>query len=198
MSSSKKLIIVFVKNLIIGQVKTRLAATVGNEKAFEVYTKLLDITKSAIENSSADIHIYFSKEIDYNLFPKHLKYEQIGEDLGQKMYNAFKTGFGQCYERIVLIGSDLPEMNDAILNQSFETLEENDFAFGPAIDGGYYLIGMKQLSKIPFKNMPWSTSLLYELTKEKITKTSMTVGELTPLNDIDTYEDYINSSIYPV
>ena len=198
MSSSKDLIIVFVKNLVLGQVKTRLAVKIGDERAFDVYAKLIEITKSAIENSKADIHIYFSKEIDSNLFPKHPKFEQIGENLGQRMHNAFKKGFEQGYERIVLIGSDLPDMNDVILNQSFEALKENDFAFGPAIDGGYYLIGMKQLSETPFKNMPWSTAFLYELTKKKIAETSMSIGELKPLNDIDTYEDYINSSIYPL
>lgn len=193
---SKDLIIVFVKNLVIGQVKTRLAVKIGDQKAFQVYSRLVEITSNVVHNCSADVYVYFSESIDVSLFSKGKGKVQEGRDLGEKMYNAFVDGFNTGYERIVLIGSDLPDLNKNTIDSAFNLLKEKDFVFGPAIDGGYYLIGMKSLSQLPFENMPWSTSILYEFTKKKLIENSLNIGELETMNDIDTYEDYLNSSIY--
>lgn len=188
----KQLLIVFVKNLVIGKVKTRLAKTIGDEEALNVYKKLIDITQKATQNIKADKHIYFSDNIDKNLWKNDLKFIQTGNNLGDKMANAFKAGFKMGYQHIILIGSDLPNMSASIINQGFSQLNKHSFVFGPATDGGYYLVGMTNFSPKIFKNKPWSQPQLLNDTLKDITSYFL----LQPYNDIDTFEDLKESSIY--
>jgi hypothetical protein len=103
------------------------------------------------------------------------------------MKKAFSNGFNAGYKNIVLIGSDLSDITSEIIHQSFELLKNSDVVFGPAEDGGYYLVGMKKMQNSIFEDKPWSTDnllsiTLYELTNKKI-------NFLKTLNDIDLYED---------
>lgn len=138
---TKELIIVFVKNIKLGKVKTRLAKTIGNQAAFEVYSELVKITETATQNTTFDKRIYFSDAIVETKWGTHFKAVQHGENLGERMKNAFKKGFEDGYERIILIGSDLPDINSTHLEAGLQALKQNEIVFGPAIDGGYYLIG---------------------------------------------------------
>ncbi|MBT8304966.1 MAG: glycosyltransferase, partial [Bacteroidia bacterium] len=89
---SKDLVIVFVKNIKLGKVKTRLAETIGDRAAIEVYSKLVDVTRKAIENVNADIRIYFSESLENGDWQEYYKAVQKGEDLGERMRNAFEEG----------------------------------------------------------------------------------------------------------
>lgn len=193
---SKELLIVFVKNSVLGKVKTRLAKDIGDEAAFELYKTLVSKTEQATNQIAIDKHIYFSDTIEETGWRHDFKTIQQGNDLGERMKNAFKDGFEKGYQNIVLIGSDLPDISEELINKSFEVLKTSDTIFGPAEDGGYYLVGMKQLHNDLFDNITWSTSKVFEETMDVLKSQSISVGLLETLNDIDTFEDLKNASIY--
>ena len=190
------LVIVFVKNIKLGTVKTRLAKTIGDFGAFEVYSELVKITEKATEQLNIDKRIYFSNAIVDTKWLNDFKTVQHGVDLGERMYNAFKEGFDAGYKKIVLIGSDLPDINATHITNGIEALHEKDVVFGPAEDGGYYLIGLKKLVPEIFSNKPWSQPNLLNETLQELNKLQVSVATLQTLNDIDTYEDLIASDFY--
>lgn len=193
---SKSLVIVFVKNIKLGTVKTRLAKTIGDYGAFEVYSELVKITENATEALEVDKRIYFSNAIVETKWKNNFKTVQKGNNLGERMLNAFKDGFDNGYNKIVLIGSDLPDINHRHITNGLKALDKNDAVFGPAEDGGYYLVGMSKLIPQIFENKPWSQSHLLKETLEELNQDSFNVGILEMLNDIDTYNDLITSDFY--
>jgi len=193
---SKELVIVFVKNIKLGKVKTRLAKTIGNQGAFEVYSELVKVTEKATEDLSVDKRIYFSDAAVDTIWKNDYKTVQQGVDLGERMKNAFKKGFEDGYERIVLIGSDLPDITANHINQGLEALKQNEVTFGPAEDGGYYLLGLSKMRNFVFDNKPWSETHLLEETLSELKENGVTYTTLNYLNDIDTYEDLIASKFY--
>jgi rSAM/selenodomain-associated transferase 1 len=193
---SKTLLIVFVKNNILGKVKTRLAKTVGDNKAFEVYKQLVDITEECSLKVDSDKHIYFSEKVINSKWVDELKFVQQGNSLGDKMSNAFENGFKQGYEKVILIGSDLPDISPSIIQEGFDKLEKSEVVFGPAEDGGYYLIGMKKSRKFIFENKPWSETGLLEITLDELGKQDVSFSLLQTLNDIDTFEDLKSSKLH--
>ncbi len=194
---SKNLLIVFAKNKLYGKVKTRLAKSVGEQSAFDVYARLFEITETeSCAVSNADVEVHFSHEIDEAAWIGHKRFVQVAGSLGDRMSHAFKRGFERGYENIIGIGADLPEISTAIIEKGFNQLATNDFVFGPAIDGGYYLVGMRQAKGMYiFDNKPWSTPELYERTKAEILFNTDRIAELKPLNDIDTIDDLEKSCI---
>ncbi|MCK0107770.1 TIGR04282 family arsenosugar biosynthesis glycosyltransferase [Flavobacteriaceae bacterium S0825] len=186
---SKTLLIIFVKNIKLGKVKTRLAKTVGNENAFKVYKALVKVTEKATSKINVDKRIYFSDNIVDEKWPNDYKTIQKGTDLGERMSNAFQDGFDDGYEKIALIGSDLPNISTKIIQDGFNELQNNDVVFGPAEDGGYYLIGMSKFHNCIFENKAWSTSVLLEETLAELKQKKIEVSLIETLNDIDTFED---------
>jgi rSAM/selenodomain-associated transferase 1 len=193
---TKELIIVFVKNIKLGKVKTRLAKTIGDQGAFEVYSELVKVTELATKNIDIDKRIYFSEALVETKWKGQYKAIQEGIDLGKRMKNAFKKGFEDGYQRIVLIGSDLPDINEQHIKNGLKCLKESDVVFGPALDGGYYLIGLTKMHDFIFENKPWSQYNLLEKTINELTEKNIKFSTLETLNDIDTFEDLINSTFY--
>ena len=112
------------------------------------------------------------------------------------MLNAFKDGFNDGYDKIVLIGSDSPDITSNHILNGIEALEEHDVVFGPAEDGGYYLVGLSKMNTSIFINKPWSQPNLLKLTLQELQQHNRDYGILETLNDIDTYEDLIASEFY--
>ena len=193
---SKNLLIVFVKNIILGKVKTRLAKTIGDEGAFKIYRELVGITEKETLKVNADRHIYFSDVIITSKWQGDQKFVQEGVDLGIRMQNAFLEGFAQGYENIIVIGSDLPDISNEVIQAGFDQLESNNVVFGPADDGGYYLLGMSNMTNSIFENKPWSQSTLLDVTLQELSEQQKSVALLPTLNDIDTFEDLIASDFY--
>lgn len=186
---NKALVIVFVKNIKLGKVKTRLAKTVGNKAAFTIYSALVDVTERAIAHLDVDKRIYFSDAIVDSKWPNEHKAIQQGRDLGERMKNAIAKGFEDGYQEIVLIGSDLPTISTKIIKAGFNSLKTNDVVFGPAEDGGYYLVGLSKMQHCIFDDKPWSTTPLLEVTLEELRAKNIKFGLIATLNDIDTFED---------
>ncbi len=193
---SKELLIVFVKNIKLGKVKTRLANTIGNQGAFEIYKELFKITENITTNLSVEKRIYFSDVVINEKWPDTFKTIQQGDNLGERMKNAFIDGFKDGYDKIVLIGSDLPEISEEIITEGFNELKQNELVFGPADDGGYYLIGLSKMNTAPFENKPWSQSSLLKITLDELAFNHSKFSLLQNLNDIDTFEDLIASDFY--
>ena len=190
------LLIVFVKNIILGKVKTRLAKTIGTQGAFEVYKHIVEITELETSKMKSDTRIYFSDVVIEEKWSDSEKFVQKGKDLGERMKNAFIDGFSDGYKRIILIGSDLPDITSEIINEGLDQLKNKEVVFGPAEDGGYYLIGLTNVVHSIFEDKPWSTSSLLKLTLEELEKQNRSYHLLQKMNDIDTIEDLKKSTIY--
>lgn len=194
--NNKNLLVVFVKNPIQGKAKTRLAASIGDPAALKVYRKLIAITeRETLAVGDCDLHVYFSNEKDDKLWTGKQQYFQKGTDLGERMYRAFEHGFNLGYERIVGVGSDLPDLTAGIISQGLELLKSFDTVFGPAGDGGYYLVGMSQKIKCIFEHKEWSTEGLLNETLTEIKEKGYSNNLLEVLNDVDTVEDLRTSSL---
>ena len=188
--TSKKALIIFTRNPELGKCKTRLAASIGDESALEIYKYLLQHTAKLSEKVKADKYVFYSESIkredvwDATIFNKKL---QQGNDLGERMENAFTELFELGYEKVIIIGSDLLDLSSDDVNEAFDFLNENDTVIGPAKDGGYYLLGMKNMHSKVFKNKEWGTSTVLENTLSDLKDS--TISMLKELNDIDTFED---------
>ena len=128
-------------------------------------------------------------------WPNNEKFVQRGNDLGERMMNAFDDSFNKGYKRVIGVGSDLPDLSAEIMTQGIEQLKENDTVFGPSEDGGYYLIGMTKLIPQIFENKAWSTESLLDDTQIELKELGYSIELLQTLNDVDTIEDLRNSSI---
>lgn len=186
------LLIIFVKNPVLGKAKTRLAASVGDQKALEIYLFLLQYTASISSKINCDKRVYYSDNIEEKDTFSNLyftkKLQQKG-DLGFRMFTAFQEAFQEGYQRIVLIGSDCYELSSPILNDAFSSLKETTFTIGPAKDGGYYLLGMSQLEPAFFKNKTWSTPQVFSDTILDFKNLKSPYSTLALLSDIDYLED---------
>ncbi len=196
-AAAKNLLLIFTRNPELGKCKTRLAATVGNESALEIYKFLLQHTASFTEKVNAIKQVWYSEEIweedvwNSAIFDKKL---QQGPDLGVRMANAFVEGFALGFEKICIIGSDMYDLSQSDIEDAFDRLKDSDYVIGGAEDGGYYLLGMKKFSAKLFQNKNWGndtvlTDTLTDLQNEK-------VHLLKVRNDVDVYEDIANTKAF--
>lgn len=186
-----KAIITFVKNPIPGTVKTRLAKTIGNDRAMEIYLQLSAYTKRTIKAVDADVVIFYAADIQENDLwtdEEFIKKLQHGDDLGARMLHAFEILLAD-YDKVLIVGSDCPQLKEHHLNSAFESLDETDIVVGPTFDGGYYMIGMKEVHSFLFQDMAWSTDVVFPTTLERIFANNRTVTQLEKLSDVDVEAD---------
>lgn len=183
-------LILFRKNPELGKVKTRLAASLGDDKALAIYEQLVQLTLTEAEKTNFELFSYFSSFIPTK-DPKdkgHSKV-QVGSDLGERMKNAFEEVFSLGFKKVLIIGTDCPEISSKTLIQASQKLDNYELVIGPAEDGGYYLLGMRALQKDLFEGIAWSTDSVLERTLSKSDQNGLKVCLLEKLNDIDTAED---------
>lgn len=188
------LLLVFAKTPLSGTVKTRLAQSIGNEKALWVYYQLLKRTHAVVEELNHEQILFYSGEAPESFEPCFLSYNQKpqqGSDLGKRMAAAFQWGFNEGYKKIVGIGTDLWDLDAKLLESAFSELGTQEYVLGPASDGGYYLIGMKEPTPTLFQNKNWGTQTVLEETRNDLKGKS--VGLLIEKNDIDTLADLKNT-----
>jgi len=188
--TSKKALIIFTRNPELGQVKTRLAKTIGDDATLKIYTYLLEHTATVSKQVKVDKYVFYSENImkndlwDDDIFRKKL---QNGTDLGARMYNAFAELFGLGYEKVLIIGSDLLDLNEQHIENAFNQLNQHEIVLGPSQDGGYYLLGMKTMHPKIFQNKAWGTNTVLADTLSDLQHNDLEL--LEELNDIDTFED---------
>ena len=184
-------IIIFIKNPVAGKAKTRLAKDVGDDTALAIYKSLLNYTRVTSLLVSAKRYLFYGGEIlndewDESSFVKKL---QSGSDLGERMSNAF-TDVLQEHSKVIIIGSDCPQLDLITISEAYQALDDHDFVIGPSQDGGYYLIGMKELNADVFNDISWSTETVCSQTIEKIKASNKTYNLLRKLSDVDYKEDW--------
>jgi uncharacterized protein len=187
----KRAVIVFQKSPEEGKVKTRLAKDIGHKKATDIYIFLLTHTHQQVQKVDADVFVYFQGGINenYMVLPRYYLAHQEEGDLGKKMEAAFSEVFNYGYREVLIIGSDCFELDSEIIEEGFGALATHDLVIGPAVDGGYYLLGMKKLNSPLFRNKPWSTSSIAELTFSEASSQGMSIYKLPTLRDVDTLDD---------
>jgi len=195
---SSTALVIFVRNPVLGQVKTRLAKDIGDKRALAIYLQLLDHTLEITRSLSFRKFIYYADEVsDYDLWsvPGYTKRKQNGNDLGERMLNSFKELFDQGFTRIVIIGSDCLQLKTKTLEQAVSLLESNAAVLGPASDGGYYLLGLTKLYPDLFVNKPWSTDQVFTKTIDDFNNQGISYALLEELSDIDNITDLDENGI---
>lgn len=186
-------LIIFQKNAILGKVKTRLAASIGDEKALEIYQWLTSYTHGEAKGLNVDKFLFYSEFIPENAPEEYQGYQlevQSGDNLGARMSNAFANLFARGYKGVVIIGTDCPDLKNSDLKRAFITLNQSDLVLGPAKDGGYYLLGMRKFIPELFKEIAWSTSKVLEATLDRADLLNLDYEFLKILSDIDRAEDW--------
>ncbi len=192
MNSKTDVLIIFIKNPIKGKVKTRLAKSIGEDKALSVYMRLLAHTCGITKDLNCSKRLYYTWHIeqqddwDNGIYNKQLQYKG---DLGQRMYQAIEESFNKGFERVCIIGSDCPELAPEHLIQAFDTLKKHDAVIGPALDGGFYLLGLTRNHADLFLNRTWSTSSVARETIEQFNRLGYTHFQLPTLSDLDEASD---------
>lgn len=184
-------LIIFIKNPVLGKVKTRLASSVGDKAALEIYKSLMDHTRIMISGIDAARLLFYSDRVErHDSWPekRFSKNVQQGDDLGSRMLNAFKQVSD--YDKKIIIGSDCIGITPQLIEQAYTHLDFHDVVIGPSLDGGFYLLGMNVIVPELFQNISWSTDqVLPEIVK--ILQQKRLLYKLLPaLRDIDTQEDW--------
>ena len=188
-------IILFIKAPKIGFVKTRLAKDIGSKKACGIYKKLAEKILKEAKKTRADTEIHYFPEKDVEIVKSWIGtnfkfYPQQGDCLGDKMKNSILSALKRGYKKVILAGSDIPDLNKEIFESGFKKISKNP-VLGPCEDGGYYLIGLDAASfrESYFQNIKWSTNTVLKDTVKKIKKVGFRPYLLPQLNDIDTIDD---------
>lgn len=184
-------LVVFLRLPEKGKVKTRLAATLGEEAALEIYKKLVSITLDIVIRSEIPTYLFYTDGLPPAStrdarFSYHI---QADGDLGSRMADALSFVLS-LHQKALIIGSDCPGLTPEILDAGYRSLDEKDIVLGPADDGGYYLLGCSELHPAVFANIKWSTSSVLDQTIEKIKEANLSYCLLEKLHDIDTAEDW--------
>jgi len=179
-----------------GNVKTRLAKDVGNNRAAEIYRQVTDLimTNTAPADQGYDRIVLYDPPERFHDFeqwlPENHLILQQGNDVGERMDNAITELLAHGAEKVVLTGADIPALNSAIIAKAFATLDHADIVIGPAADGGYYLIGMKEPHGEIFYGIPWSSGEVLKQTVRVIEGQKLQYQSLITLSDLDTASDY--------
>jgi len=195
-ASASRAIIVFCKYPVAGKVKTRLAASIGDDQAVRVYECMVRQTLRVTRKlrSRARTILFFSppEALDQMrswLGDSHRFVPQSGGDLGERMDQAFQYAARQGYGRTLIIGTDCPGLNPSHLERAFVALEDHDVVIGPTEDGGYFLIGCSRPQPALFRDIAWSTDAVLGKTLEIAKTETLRVAELDTLRDVDTVDD---------
>ncbi|MFM1876185.1 MAG: hypothetical protein RL266_1922 [Bacteroidota bacterium] len=184
-------LIIFVKNPVLGKVKTRLAKDVGDAKALEIYLQLLELTRNAVLPVQCTRNVFYSDEIISDGWDddRFNQFVQEGADLGARMRNAFEQVFALGAHKAIIVGSDCPQLNADVIETAFKALDMKDVCIGPAKDGGYYLLGMKNLHPFLFERKEWSTDTVFHATVADLLENRLSYETLPVLSDLDTIHD---------
>jgi len=192
---TKNALILFAKTPIPNFCKTRLINPFTAEQASEFYSASLEDVYNTVQDSSEfDLKLAIAPEkFDKKLFPLKLEsgkyFFQDGEDLGIRMRKAFQLVFKEGYKKIVIIGSDFPNISERIILTAFKYLKNYNCVIGPAVDGGYYLIGLNEINESIFKDIDWSTNKVYQQTLEKSRQNNIKIKNLETQYDVDTMKE---------
>ena len=193
-------LIIFARLPRPGEVKTRLGQTLGMEQAAEVYRQFSEhafTLANRLAGHDVRVYLFFdplAEESEMRAWVKHRFrfFKQEGSDLGCRMRSAFDRTFHDGAARTVIIGTDVPELDEGTIGEAFCVLKTRDLVLGPSSDGGYYLLGMNAPTKDVFEGIVWSGPTVFTATVARIKRLGLSYNQLPELADIDTREDYMD------
>ncbi len=189
-----RILLVFAKAPVAGEVKTRLAAGVGDHAAAEIYRVMGRRIVEAVRNGAWRTVVCYAPpgaltEVREWLGEDHEYWAQRSGDLGARMDQALRAALAQA-PRACVVGTDAPDLDAARVGEAFEALDGADVVFGPADDGGYYLLALRAPARPElFRRMPWGTSEVLARSRERAELLGLSVAMLDPLRDVDTMSD---------
>lgn len=191
-------VMVFLRAPRLGEVKTRLAATLGVEEALVVYRQLVGGTLEAIE-SLPNVELHCTPD---DAVPEVLAIARSGwrvmpqgpGDLGHRLQRAFAHGFFGGAERLVVIGTDCPRLEARDIQAAWDALDHSDLVLGPAADGGYWLIALRCPQPALFEGVLWGGPDVLQQTLDRAGAAGLRVHRLRELPDVDTAEDWARES----
>ena len=193
----------FIKNPEKGKVKTRLAAAIGDKMAVKLYKRFVLEMLFTLNSGTFLFYLCYYPETSLNdlkdwLGDHYLYMPQNGQDLGERMKNGFLEAISMNFKRVVLIGSDIPDLPLEFIEEAFGSLLEKEAVIGPSLDGGYYLIGFRDKTFSPraFDGIHWNTESVFEETLRALEQEGLSVHTLQPLRDIDTVNDLRIRELY--
>lgn len=180
-----------------GRTKTRLIPHLGAEGAAQLQRLMTEhLIKRGLElgrQHPLQFEVHFTgsnlQQIRDWLGQDIIYQAQCEGDLGQRLTHAFRQGFARGRERLLAIGSDCPAIGPTHMVKAFSLLRQHDLVLGPALDGGYYLIGLRQAVPALFQNVAWGTAEVLRQTVAIATQLNLSTAFLEPLPDIDRPED---------
>lgn len=187
-------IIIFAKYPEAGRAKTRLQPALGKAGSAQMARKLLLHTVTQAVATGFEVMLCVSPDPDDSCWqelplPTSLKWSaQVAGDLGERMTAATTAALANG-EQVLLIGTDCPDLTTDMLHEAAQRLAEHNAVVIPAFDGGYVLLGLRQLDASIFQDIVWSTATVAQLTVQKIKALGWSLAMLKPLHDIDEPED---------
>jgi uncharacterized protein len=194
-------LVIFAKAPIPGEVKTRLCPPLTPDEAATLHGSfvldMLERTKLAVAKLQLPFHRYLacapSSELVFFKIMEERQgvrlLDQVGEDLGQRMHGIFSGLFAKGYAQVIIVGTDVPTLPLSVYQEAFSMLGRSDVVLGPALDGGYYLIGLKQPAEQLFTGVPWSTDQVLAVTQQQAKPLGLSVELTTAWRDVDTITD---------
>lgn len=200
----KSILVMVAKEPVPARVKTRLCPQLSPTCAAELYScfvqdmadEMSRLTASDDPSSRVSVALAYTPEesaaafkailpVPIPLFPQH------GSDLGERLLDIFEKLCGNGYDQVHIINSDSPDMPRSLISEAARLLEapQTDLVLGPCTDGGYYLVGLKKPVPELFRDMPWSTDRVLEMTMERARMLGLSCALLEPWYDIDTHDD---------
>ncbi|RLA60335.1 MAG: glycosyltransferase [Gammaproteobacteria bacterium] len=188
---SATLLIQFARAPLAGLVKTRMLPYLTAQQACDLHCELvLWSSAQLVDSVLGDIELAVAGDPAHPLFTQCLELgvnrisRQRGVGLGKRMYSAIRDGL-QCHTNVILVGSDCPGIDREYLDQALCALDTAPLVLGPAEDGGYVLIGAREIHRELFEEIPWGTEQVYAKTIESIRKLDLNWAELPTLADVD-------------
>lgn len=193
---SHRRVVLFARAPHQGRVKTRLAATVGDEQALAIYVALATQVTAAMVGGPWQLRVRCAPDdavpevARWLAMPGRVEPQGPG-DLGARMCRAMDDGFAQGVQASLIIGTDCPDVDAALVEMAFAALDRADVVFGPALDGGYYLVGARRSVPAIFSEVPWSADDTLAVSLERAAQAGYSVELLEPRADIDTEADWL-------
>ena len=194
-------LVIFAKAPIPGEVKTRLCPPLTPDEAATLHGSfvldMLERTKLAVTKLQLPFHRYLacapSSELVFFKIMEERQgvrlLDQVEENLGQRMHRTFVDLFAKGYKQVIIVGTDVPTLPLSIYQEALSMLGRSDVVLGPALDSGYYLIGLKQPAEQLFTGVPWSTDQVLAVTQQQAKALGLSVELTTAWRDVDTSED---------
>jgi hypothetical protein len=185
---TRDLLVIMARYPTLGKVKTRLAREIGKTGALRVYRQLLEHHRREFRRSPFDVEWrYTPARAPFRKLARRARPQPAG-DLGERMGRIFAESFARGYRRVVMIGTDAPEMSQRTITRAFKLLASNPAVLQPTEDGGYALIGLSRMMDV-FSDIEWSTVRVMAQTRRRLKRLGVRHAELPVTFDVDTAED---------